>query len=101
MAFLKPILPFGIALIAYGTQAATSELGLDLLLRQLDTLDRIANTSKALPAEDGARYYFDFERLSADIDVIRQGIKAHQSPPRAQPRKPAELTGHYTRQHEE
>jgi len=73
---------------------------LELLVRQLDTLSRIAAVGRDSPTDDNARVYFDYERLSADIAVIRQGIKAHQSPSRAQPRHPPELTGHYTRQRE-
>ncbi|WP_349970777.1 RAQPRD family integrative conjugative element protein [Pseudomonas caspiana] len=70
---------------------------LNLILRQLDSIDRITRSSESLPTEDG-RYTFDYPRLSAEIELIRQGIKAYQSPARAQPRHPTELTGHYLRE---
>ncbi|MCD5986485.1 hypothetical protein KDX30_01090 [Pseudomonas sp. CDFA 553] len=78
----------------------SEQTNLNLILRQLDTIDRITRSSESLPAEDGSRYTFDYPRLSAEIELIRQGIKAYQSPARAQPRHPAELTGHYLREAE-
>lgn len=71
---------------------------LNLILRQLDSIDRITRFSESLPTEDGSRDTFDYPRLSAEIELIRQGIKAYQSPARAQPRQPPELTGHYLRE---
>jgi RAQPRD family integrative conjugative element protein len=82
----------------HADSAVTEQTSLELILRQLDTIDRIAQSSSALPLEDSARYFFDYQRLTTDLDLIRQGIKAYQSPSRAQPRQPPELTGHYTRQ---
>ncbi|MCV4286446.1 RAQPRD family integrative conjugative element protein [Pseudomonas capsici] len=87
-------------LCGINTQAdsPTSEAtNLHLILRQLDTIERIARTSQALPPPEDARYSFDYPRFIAEIELIRQGIKAYQTPTRAQPRTPPELTGHYTR----
>ena len=30
--------------------------------------------------EDGARYAFDYSRFTAEIELIREGIKAQRSP---------------------
>ncbi|WP_095101695.1 RAQPRD family integrative conjugative element protein [Pseudomonas sp. Irchel 3A5] len=76
----------------------SEQTNLSLILRQLNTIDRITRSSESLPVEDGSRYTFDYPRLSAEIELIRQGIKAYQSPTRAQPRHPPELTGHYLRE---
>ncbi len=95
--------PLMLALLFCGTKAQASppiseQTNLNLILRQLDTIDRITRSSESLPAEDGSRYTFDYPRLRAEIELIRQGIKAYQSPARAQPRHPPELTGHYLRE---
>lgn len=105
-SFLREnIVPLALAslLIICGTNtqagsAVTEQTSLELILRQLDAIDRIARSSAALPIEDGARYAFDYPRFTAEIELIRDGIKAYQSPARAQPRHPPELTGHYLRQ---
>jgi RAQPRD family integrative conjugative element protein len=91
-----------LALVLCGTNSQadspiSEQTNLTLILRQLDTIDRITHSSAALPTEDNARYSFDYPRLTAEIELIRQGIKAYQSPTRTQPRTPAELTGNYSR----
>lgn len=100
----KNQVPLALALIlticSTTTQAdapISEKTNLTLILRQLDTIDRITRSSAALPTEDNARYSFDYPRLTAEIELIRQGIKAFQSPTRAQPRTPPELTGNYSR----
>ncbi|WP_236255052.1 integrative conjugative element protein, RAQPRD family [Pseudomonas sp. Y39-6] len=70
---------------------------LSLILRQLDSLSRLTASHDALVIDPGARYSFDYPRLAADIDLIRQGINSYITPSRTQPRDPPELTGHYTR----
>lgn len=70
---------------------------LSLILRQLDSSSRLAASRNALVIDPGARYSFDYPRLSADIELIRQGINSYITPSRTQPRDPPELTGHYTR----
>ncbi|MCD5976770.1 integrative conjugative element protein, RAQPRD family [Pseudomonas quasicaspiana] len=95
------LLALTIFLCGTGSQASpaiSEQTNLNLILRQLDTIDRITRSSESLPPEDGSRYTFDYPRLSAEIELIRQGIKAYQSPARAQPRHPPELTGHYLRE---
>lgn len=70
---------------------------LSLILRQLDSLSRLSASHDASVIDPSARYSFDYPRLSADIDLMRQGINGYLTPSRAQPRNPPELTGHYTR----
>lgn len=76
--------------------SASEHNNLALILRQLDAIERMADTTAELPAADGARYFFDYPRLKADLDRVRQGIRGYLVPSRAQPRDPAELTGHYS-----
>lgn len=64
---------------------ASESTNLKLILRQLNAIERVALTSQARPVQDEARYTFDYPRLIAEIDLIRQGIKAYQTPIRAQP----------------
>ncbi len=69
---------------------------LALVLRQLDAAVRISAPNAAV-TDPTDRYTFDYDRLSTDLDLIRQGINGYLTPSRAQPRNPPELTGHYTR----
>ena len=68
-----------------------------LVLRQLDAADRLLSSMAPTAADLSARYAFDYALLSADLNLIRQGINGYLTPSRAQPRNPPELTGHYTR----
>ncbi|WP_273822932.1 MULTISPECIES: RAQPRD family integrative conjugative element protein [Pseudomonas] len=67
------------------------------LLRLLDTMTRQVYTDAALPTDEHARFNFDYSQLSADLELIRQGIEHYLSPARAQPRAVPEPSGHYTR----
>lgn len=99
------LVPFLLALTlflcGFNTRAdspASEATNLELIVRQLDAIDRLVRTSETLPTADNARYFFDYSRLTAEVELIRQGIKAYQTPSRAHPRMPPDLTGHYTRQ---
>lgn len=70
---------------------------LALVIRQLDAIARISSPVTSSVTDPNARYSFDYDRLSADLNLIRQGINSYLTPARAQPRNPPELTGHYTR----
>ncbi|WP_349970769.1 RAQPRD family integrative conjugative element protein [Pseudomonas caspiana] len=96
--FILALALFLCALNTLADSSVTEQTNLNLILRQLDTIDRITRSSESLPAEDGSRYTVDYPRLTEEIELIRQGIKAYQSPARAQPRQPPELTGHYLRE---
>ncbi len=64
-------------------------------LRQLDSIERLVEQHAAQPNHERARYYFDYARLSADLERMRAGIRDYLSPSRAQPRDPAQLLGDY------
>lgn len=70
------------------------------LLRQLDVIERLAEDSARLPHDDSSRYHFDYQRFHDDVQRMRQGIRDHLSPQRAQPRDPLPLQGDYRREME-
>lgn len=80
---------------ASATDAASEDAQLALLIRQLDMIDRLAAQSEQLPHESTTRYHFDYARLHADVERIRNGIRNYLSPQRAQPRDPDLLLGDY------
>lgn len=95
-ASIRYLLPFALSLVHGASLAggAQERIELDLFLRQLDTLEVLAQraeTSKT-PTE---RFRFDYPRLQQDIQRIRQGVRGYLSPSRAQPRDPGELIGDY------
>ncbi|MBI6567559.1 hypothetical protein YA0745_21125 [Pseudomonas synxantha] len=74
-----------------------SDLG--LIQRQITAIERLANRASSDSVNaDGARYRFDYPRLSADLERVRQGIRTYLSPSRAQPADLVELTGDYRAQ---
>ncbi|PQZ91020.1 MULTISPECIES: RAQPRD family integrative conjugative element protein [Pseudomonas] len=85
-----------VSLPALARTDADEHQRLALVLRQLDAAARIS-APKAAVTDPTDRYAFDYDRLSTDLDLIRQGINGYLTPSRAQPRNPTELTGHYTR----
>ena len=76
---------------------ADEQANLELILRQLSMIEKVAQKSANLPAVEGGRYHFDYQRLLEDLGQVRTGIQGYLSPSRAQPRDPGQLTGHYTR----
>ncbi|MCO6056802.1 RAQPRD family integrative conjugative element protein [Pseudomonas sp. MOB-449] len=65
------------------------------MLRQLDSIERLVEQHAAQQRPERARFYFDYARLSADLERMRAGIRDYLSPSRAQPRDPAQLLGDY------
>lgn len=89
-----------VALVAAAAAVAEHAPGqrqsLAAALRQVDALEvLIAHSAASIPGEIGARYHFDYPRLLADLDRIRNGIQFHLTPSRAQPRDLQELDGDY------
>lgn len=76
---------------------ASEQANLELVLRQLNMIEQVVQKSAELPASEGQRYHFDYQRLLDDVDQVRAGIQGYLSPSRAQPRDPGQLSGHYTR----
>ena len=70
------------------------------LIRQLDLIERLAEDSARLPRDETSRYHFDYPRFRDDVQRMRQGIRDHLSPQRAQPRDPLPLSGDYRREAE-
>lgn len=64
--------------------------------RQIDAIELLAD--RALSSATGAdrvRYRFDYPRLTADLERVRDGINNYLSPSRAQPADLVELSGDY------
>ncbi|UMZ10677.1 RAQPRD family integrative conjugative element protein [Pseudomonas sp. MPFS] len=97
MTALAMIVAGGIAVSPVVKAATASEqTNIEVMVRQLNALEDSARRSSTIAGEPGQRYYFDYDRLAADIQRIRQGLQAYLTPSRAQPRDAADLSGQYT-----
>jgi RAQPRD family integrative conjugative element protein len=65
------------------------------LVRQLDLVDRLAEGAQEAAREAETRYRFDYVRLHDDVERVRAGIRDYLTPPCAQPRDLAPLSGEY------
>ena len=65
------------------------------VLRQLDALERHAESSAALSHQIAARYHFDYLRLREDIQRVRSGVLDYLTPQRSLPRDPTPMLGEY------
>lgn len=94
---LIPALLLGLCLVDQaGADDATPEHArLAAALRQLDSIERLVAQQAVQEPDERARYYFDYSRLAADLERVRNGIRDYLTPSRAQPRDPAELLGDY------
>ncbi|WP_353169435.1 RAQPRD family integrative conjugative element protein [Providencia sp.] len=70
---------------------------LTALIRQLQLMQQMTDTHVELYAQNQhrSRFYFDYQRLKADLQRVENGINDYLTPKRAQPRDPLELNGHY------
>lgn len=84
----------GISTQASADDATPERARLAAVLRHADAIDRLVAEAGS-SREERARYHFDYARLTADLARVRAGIGDYLSPPRAQPRDPAELLGDY------
>ncbi|RZS31626.1 RAQPRD family integrative conjugative element protein [Corticibacter populi] len=84
----------GIPAPARADDATPERARLAAVLRHVDAIDRLVEEA-GVSREERARYHFDYARLTADLARMRAGIGDYLSPPRAQPRDPAELLGDY------
>ncbi|MEE5094937.1 RAQPRD family integrative conjugative element protein [Pseudomonas alliivorans] len=85
-------------LLSANTQAAgtaSEQASVEVMIRQLNVLEAVAQRSVALPKDSAQRYHLDYPRLVSDIARIRQGLQDYMSPSRAQPRDPVEISGQY------
>lgn len=81
-------------LVTRAADAASERAELATIVRQLNLIDHLAANAEAAAPEQ-SRYHFDYPRLHVDITRVRAGIQDYLSPPRAQPRDPAALSGDY------
>ncbi|EGH26553.1 hypothetical protein PSYMO_35904, partial [Pseudomonas amygdali pv. mori str. 301020] len=51
-------------------------------MRQLNSLEAVAQRSVDLPQDPAQRYHLDYPRLASDIARIRQGLQDYLSPSR-------------------
>lgn len=66
------------------------------LIRQLQLMQQMTEQHVADYPQNRSRYYFDFNRLNADLKRIESGINDYLTPKRAQPRDLSEISGYYT-----
>lgn len=72
---------------------------LALVQRQLEQVQsaleraRVAARQDA-PANEGGRFFFDYQQVASDLDTIRSGIDRYLQPSRAQPRI-SHISGNY------
>ncbi|MFA1029892.1 hypothetical protein ALP10_03867 [Pseudomonas syringae pv. helianthi] len=74
---------------------ASEQANVEVMIRQLNALEAVAQRSADLPSESAQRYHLDYSRLVSDIARIRQGLQDYLTPSRAQPRDPVEISGQY------
>ncbi|MBD2799457.1 RAQPRD family integrative conjugative element protein [Xenorhabdus sp. M] len=62
-------------------------------------LERANMAEKQANAPTLPRYYFDYARISADLNTIKTDIDHYLMPSRDQPGEPAPLSGQYRQEH--
>ncbi|RMO93456.1 hypothetical protein ALQ32_200231 [Pseudomonas syringae pv. tagetis] len=80
---------------AHAAGTASEQANVEVMVRQLNALEAVAQRRADLPTESAQRYHLDYPRLVSDIARIRQGLQDYLTPSRAQPRDPVEISGHY------
>lgn len=73
---------------------------LALVMKQLDQLQQSLERARIVAVQDktAQRFYFDYPRMTDDINSIRQGIAHYLEPSRAQPVPPLNVHGQYRRE---
>lgn len=70
--------------------------------RLLDQVQASLERARVVAAQsdpaDRARYHFDYQRITADLNAIRTGIDTYLAPSRAQPREASSIAGNYRRE---
>lgn len=81
-------------------EASYERTQLSLLLRQLETLERMTEQGSTLPLDPQSRYHFDYSRLLEDLIRVRTGVQHYLTPQRAQPRDAVLILGNYQNERE-
>lgn len=69
------------------------------LLEQVQaSLERARVAAAQSDPADRARYHFDYQRITTDLNTIKAGIDMYLAPSRAQPRDAGTLVGNYRRE---
>lgn len=89
------VLPLAMFSVAAATEDMYERTQLTLMLRQVETLQRMAERGMATPPQFPSRYHFDYGRLREDLSRVRTGVQDYLSPQRAQPRDTALMHGDY------
>ncbi|WP_254891780.1 RAQPRD family integrative conjugative element protein [Salmonella enterica] len=58
---------------------------------------RVSAVQAETPAERG-RYFFDYSRVTHDLNTIKSGVSQYLEPSRAQPRDAGSVVGQYRRE---
>lgn len=96
LACLIALAGFTLPIPHVSAASASEQSNLAIMIRQLNALENTTQRSAQLSDEPGKRYYFDYPRLTRDVERIRMGLGNYLTPSRAQPRDPAELSGSYS-----
>lgn len=62
------------------------------------SLERARVAAAQSDPADRARYHFDYQRITADLNAIKAGIDIYLAPSRAQPRDASSIAGSYRRE---
>ncbi len=82
--------------IAMAQSQAIEQEHLAQVLNQLSHIEAsLQHASQSAATDTRQRYFFDYPRIRADIQIIRDGIQRYQTPSRAQPLNVDELSGQY------
>lgn len=103
----RPLIPCLWTALLLVTSSSTSAVDglhertqLSLLIRHLETLERIAEQGRASPLNSQSRYHFDYSRLLEDLVRVRTGVQHYLTPQRAQPRDAVLILGNYQNEQE-
>lgn len=83
---LRTLYLIGSLLASLSVQAAEKD-ELALVLKQLDQVQASLDRARVVAVQDGqsGRFYFDYLRVTQDINTLRSGIEFYLQPSRAQP----------------
>ncbi|HHQ2813446.1 TPA: RAQPRD family integrative conjugative element protein [Pseudomonas aeruginosa] len=91
-----PLLVIFLATLPAVAQENRERSDLGLVQRQFNAIEQLVDRAESgSDGATGARYRFDYQRFTADLERVREGIRNYLSPSRAQPADLVELAGQY------